>query len=120
MRPLHTMRKRLEQHLQRDIIIWANLHRPDIVVIPVVNEAAYNNRQQVVLKGVSDLIVVLPEKTIFVELKQPNSVQSKFQKMFQERVEKLNKEYYIIRSLDEFKRCIEPTQNIHQPERKGV
>lgn len=100
------MKKRLEYHLQHEILLWANANRPDIVVFPVINEGAYNNKLQTVLKGVSDLVVVLPQKVIFVELKQPKGVQSKFQKVFQNRVEKLGKEYYIIRSLDEFKKLV--------------
>lgn len=100
------MKKRLEYHLQHEIILWANANRPDIVVIPIVNEAARNNRNYVVLNGASDLVVVLPQKVIFVELKTAKGVQSKYQKIFQNRVEKLGHEYYIVRSLEEFKLCI--------------
>lgn len=97
------MKQKLEYHLQHEILLWANTNRPDIVVFTVANEAARKDRNITVLKGVSDLVVVLPQKVIFVELKQPKGVQSKFQKVFQNRVEKLNKEYYIVRSLEEFK-----------------
>ena len=97
------MKQKLEYHLQHEIILWANTNRPDIVVFTVANEAARADRNITVLKGVSDLVVVLPEKVIFVELKTAKGVQSKFQRVFQSRVEKLNKEYYIVRSLEEFK-----------------
>lgn len=100
------MKKRLEYHLQHEIILWANANRPDIVVFTVPNEAARSDRNITVLKGVSDLVVVLPQKVIFVELKTAKGVQSKYQKIFQNRVEKLGHEYYIVRSLEEFKLCI--------------
>lgn len=59
------------------------------------------------LKGASDLIVILPsKKLIFVELKMPKGIQSIEQKDFQSRVILLGFEYYIIRSLEEFKELI--------------
>ena len=97
------MKQKLEYHLQHEILLWANTNRPDIVVFTVANETARKDRNITVLKGVSDLVVVLPQKVIFVELKTAKGVQSKFQRVFQSRVEKLNKEYYIVRSLEEFK-----------------
>src|SRR5690606_21894851 len=128
------MKKRYEIHLQNDIILWMSINRPDLVIFSVPNESIpellgsleyklkgnsiLNIIRQVasivlrklintgLLKGVSDLVVVLPQKVIFVELKQPKGVQSKFQKVFQNRVEKLGHEYYIVRSLEEFKLCI--------------
>lgn len=97
------MKQKLEYHLQHEILLWANTNRPDIVVFTVANEAARKDRNITVLKGVSDLVVILPQKVIFVELKTAKGVQSKFQRVFQSRVEKLGKEYYIVRSLEEFK-----------------
>jgi hypothetical protein len=61
------------------------------------------------LKGASDLIVILPnKKLIFVELKMPKGVQSIEQKDFESRVILLGFEYHIIRSLEEFKGLICP------------
>jgi hypothetical protein len=55
------------------------------------------------LKGASDLIVILPNgKLMFVELKQPKGIQSIDQKDFENRVKILGFEYHIIKSLDEF------------------
>lgn len=55
------------------------------------------------LKGASDLIVILPNgKLMFVELKQPKGIQSLEQKDFESRVKILGFEYHIIRSLEEF------------------
>ena len=56
------------------------------------------------LKGASDLIVILPNgKLMFVELKQPKGIQSLEQKDFESRVKILGFEYHIIKSLEEFK-----------------
>ena len=55
------------------------------------------------LSGVSDLIVVLQGKVLFVELKLPTGRQSKAQIDFQDRVNDLDHPYFIIRSLEEFK-----------------
>ncbi len=55
------------------------------------------------LKGASDLIVILPNgKLMFVELKQPKGIQSIDQKDFENRVKILGFEYHIIKSLEEF------------------
>jgi hypothetical protein len=53
--------------------------------------------------GVSDLIIVQPDRVIFLELKDTNGRQSNEQKSFQEKVTALGFEYWLIRSLEEFK-----------------
>jgi lysyl-tRNA synthetase class I len=68
------------------------------------------------LRGVSDTIIVLPNKVLFVEFKTEKGYQSEFQKDFQERVTKLGHEYYVIRNLEQFKELIYveiPTTNLH-------
>lgn len=47
--------------------------------------------------GVSDLIILLPQRAIFVEIKNPNGKgrQSSAQKEFEEAVKELGFEYYI-------------------------
>ena len=57
--------------------------------------------------GVSDLIVLLPnKKTLFVELKIEKGIQSDSQKEFENRVEYLGYKYRLIRSLEDFKLLI--------------
>jgi hypothetical protein len=53
--------------------------------------------------GVSDLIIVQPNRVIFLELKDTNGRQSNEQKSFQEKITALGFEYWLIRSLEEFK-----------------
>ena len=57
--------------------------------------------------GVSDLIIVQPNRVIFLELKDTNGKQSNEQKLFQEKVTALGFEYWLIRSLEEFKAKLE-------------
>jgi hypothetical protein len=73
----------------------------------VANESTYNNRKfknTGVLPGVSDTIVVLPDKIVFVEFKTSTGKQSEAQLEFQKRVIDLGHEYILIRNLDEFKK----------------
>ncbi|NIV12861.1 MAG: VRR-NUC domain-containing protein [Aliifodinibius sp.] len=58
------------------------------------------------LPGVSDIIVVLPGKILFIELKL-NTGQSKHQKKFQIDIEKLGYFYAVVKSLDQFKAIVE-------------
>tara|TARA_B100001146_G_C16171915_1_gene430488 strand:- start:293 stop:754 length:462 start_codon:yes stop_codon:yes gene_type:complete len=61
-----------------------------------------------VLSGVSDLIVLLENKTLFIELKNGSSGrQSKSQKEFQARVESLGFKYHLCRTEEEFLQIIE-------------
>lgn len=55
------------------------------------------------MAGVSDLIILIGNKTFFCELKTESGKQSEKQKDFQSRVEMLGFEYKLIRSLEEFK-----------------
>ena len=59
-----------------------------------------------VLSGVSDLIAIIPKKILFIELKAEKGIQSDNQKDFEVRVNELGFEYYIIRSLEQFKEMI--------------
>jgi hypothetical protein len=110
-----------ESALQQQIFNWYNnnyclknmLNRGMIFSIPNGGTRhimeAMTLKATGLLKGASDLIVILPnKKLIFVELKMPKGVQSIEQKDFESRVILLGFEYYIIRSLEEFKGLICP------------
>ncbi len=68
--------------------------------------------------GVSDLIIVQPNRTIFCELKILKGKQSPQQIDFQTKVENLGFEYWLVRSLDEFKLCLQATKGIIYPIKK--
>ena len=59
------------------------------------------------LSGVSDLVILFPNKTVFCEVKTPTGTQSDNQIEFQKHVESLGFEYILVRSLDEFKAKIQ-------------
>lgn len=61
--------------------------------------------------GVSDTVVVMPGKTLFVEFKTEAGYQSEKQKEFQEAVESCRHQYHVARSLEEFKRIIKENEN---------
>ena len=101
-----------EAQLQQEIITWFNnnyclkTNNPRNIIFSVANESTYQNKNfknTGTLAGVSDLIVVLYGKTIFIELKTEKGIQSDKQKDFEKRVKENNQEYYLVRSLQEFK-----------------
>ena len=116
------MKKVSESSIQAQCYVWFNnnyclkSHENRAVMFSVPNES--NSQQQKfvnigLLRGVSDTIIVLPNKVLFVEFKTEKGYQSEFQKDFQERVTKLGHEYYIIRSLEQFKQLINEIQTTH-------
>jgi hypothetical protein len=102
-----------EEQLQQQIFIWFNNNyclknqEPRGIIFSVANESTYNNKKfknTGVLSGVSDMILILPNKQlIFMELKTEKGKQSEKQIEFQQRVELLGFEYWLIRSLEDFK-----------------
>lgn len=57
--------------------------------------------------GVSDTVVVLPGKTVYVEFKTEIGVQSDKQKEFESVVTNLHHNYYLCRSLEQFQSIIQ-------------
>jgi len=101
-----------EEQLQNEIVVfYRNNYQMNGkgLIFSVANESTYKNKvfkATGTMAGVSDLIVVTPEKTIFVELKTEIGVQSEVQKKFQKSIENLNHEYHLVRSLQQFKEVI--------------
>jgi hypothetical protein len=71
-------------------------------IVPVVNELAYKRKDVVIKEGCSDLIVFLPGKVMFFELKVRYNDQQDNQIEFQSLVEGLGYEYYLSKTLHEF------------------
>ncbi|MBO7226567.1 MAG: VRR-NUC domain-containing protein [Bacteroidales bacterium] len=106
---LKCKRKKTEHIIQKSIVRWFRKEYPEYLLFSTNNEACYNNNYYLesgVLSGVSDLIVVLPNKIIFVELKAERGIQSKSQKEFETKLISLGYEYFLIRSLESFKELI--------------
>jgi len=117
--------KHIESKIQQAIVRYLRLN--NIFVFAVGNggkrnkvEASIMNGEGV-LAGVSDLIILLPKRAIFIEIKKEEIIykqgkktikktyQNKNQKIFESNVNKLGFEYYVWRSIDdavEFVKCI--------------
>jgi len=87
-------------------------HNPRCVIFHVANGGsrnvleAINLKRMGVLSGVSDLIVLTPLKMLFIEVKNDIGKQSPAQIEFQARVESLGFQYFIVRSLADFKKIV--------------
>ncbi len=98
-----------ESILQSQIVQALSLHR--IYCFSVPNELLGSSkgaaRKMAIFKamglrpGVSDLVVVLPHRVIFLEVKTPTGRQSPAQKVFQSIVQALGHQYTLVRSVDE-------------------
>lgn len=88
-------------------------HKPRGLIFAVPNGGSRDIREAItlkntgLLKGVSDLIVILPNrKILFIEVKRDDGTQQASQKEFADRVIELGYEYHLVRSLDDFKKLI--------------
>jgi hypothetical protein len=82
-------------------------HNPRGLIFHVPNQNQYKLTNIGVLAGVSDLIVILPNRAlIFVEVKDNTGKQSDKQRAFECRVDSLGYRYVVVRSLEEFKNII--------------
>jgi hypothetical protein len=101
-----------EFQIQAEIIVWFRNEytRKGLgLIFSVPNEATYTNKNfktSGVLTGVSDLIVILQDKVIFVEVKNDVNTQSMAQKHFESNIISLGQKYFVIRSLNEFKQIM--------------
>jgi len=110
--------KKSEDKLQFEIIAWfrngycLKFHKPRYCIFSVPNDGQnvveqMRKKSMGLLRGVSDLIVLLEKICLFIEVKTVTGTQSDNQKEFQEQVEELGFDYYLVRSLDEFKTIIQ-------------
>ena len=79
----------------------------DIICFSVPNEATRNNSKYIksgVLAGVSDLICINNGEVLFIELKDYKGKQSEVQKEFEKSIISQGFKYFLVRSLDEFKK----------------
>lgn len=109
--------KKTEARIQQEIVTWFTNNYglkdqvPKYLIFSVPNEGK-NAKEQMYKKmiglksGVSDLIVIMKERVIFIEVKDETGNQSENQMCFENDVQDLGFEYYVVRSLDEFKKAI--------------
>lgn len=96
-----------ESQLQQQIIIYfRNNCKGFIFAVPNGGTRnlleAKNLKATGLVAGVSDLIVLLPNKCVFVEVKIEKGIQSDKQKYFETTVKNLGFDYFIVRSLTDF------------------
>jgi hypothetical protein len=102
---------RNEDKLQAQIVAWYSLEygNKHYKCLFHCNNKAKNaiegNKMKAmgVKTGVTDLILVVNEKVIFIELKTDIGKQGKEQKIFETQVKSLNQIYILVRTLEEFK-----------------
>jgi hypothetical protein len=81
----------------------------NIICFSVPNEATRNNSKYIksgVLAGVSDLICINDGKVLFIELKDYKGKQSDKQKEFEKSIISQGLNYFLVRTIDEFKKIV--------------
>jgi hypothetical protein len=112
------MKTTTENKVQQEIYLFFKLnyclpkHENRCMIFSVPNDSSNAIEQQRkvntgLLAGVSDLIVLRNNETIFIEVKTSTGRQSPKQKEFEERVNLLGFKYFLVRSLEEFKKCLD-------------
>ncbi len=106
------MSQKSEAKVQQEIVEWyRKTHYQKGIIFSVPNErAGYTAIKDFLLtgllSGVSDLIIVERNRVLFVEVKNYKGKQSLKQVKFQQNVENLNHKYYLVRTLDQFKKAL--------------
>lgn len=106
-----------EDKIQQEIVMWyrnnfcLKHHNPRNLIFSVPNDSKDAKEQMRkiatgLFSGVSDLIVIHFGEILFIEIKTEVGKQSDKQKDFENIVSSHNFKYYLIRSLDEFKKII--------------
>jgi hypothetical protein len=95
-----------ESKIQQEIVMWfRNVYAQGKTPRPMIFSIPNENQQRLIptgmMSGASDLVIVLPEKIVFVEVKTPTGKQSPKQMEFERKVSDLGYEYKIIRCVDE-------------------
>jgi hypothetical protein len=93
-------------------------HEPRLLMFSVPNDSASVTEQMRkkatgLIAGVSDTIIVFPNKVVFCEFKTPTGKQSDSQIDFEARINKLGFEYWIIRDLETFKKFVKNVCDLH-------
>lgn len=107
-----------ENFIQQEIVMWftnnycLSKHTPRCMILSIPNGGGRDGREGKtlkntgLLKGASDLILVLPKATHYVEVKTETGYQSPEQIEFEKRVRSLGQSYHLVRSLGQFKELV--------------
>ncbi len=111
------MKDKTEARIQQEMFIWykntycLNHHNPKHIIFAVPNDSSSKEETMRklatgMLAGASDLVVVQPNRVIFVEVKTDKGTQQENQKQFEADVKRLGFEYHVVRNLDQFKKVV--------------
>ena len=111
------MKVTTENKIQQEIYLYFKLnyclpkHENRCMIFSVPNDSSNAVEQQRkvntgLLAGVSDLIMFIDTDVYFIEIKTSTGIQSDKQKDFESRVNLLGHKYFLVRSLDEFKKIV--------------
>ena len=107
------MKKQTESYIQNQIFIWFHNTYKDYIIHSVPNGGYRDTAEAVAMKntgtvpGISDLIIWLPNgHAIMVEVKDATGKQSEAQIKIQNKLEKIDGIYLLVRSLEDFKEQI--------------
>lgn len=106
-----------ENKIQQEIVLWYNNnfclkhHNPRQCIFSVPNDSinAIETKRKVntgLLAGVSDLIILHNGECLFIEVKTLSGKQSEKQKDFEKIASLQGFKYYLVRSLEDFKKII--------------
>jgi hypothetical protein len=113
---MKSLDKLSEDTIQADIFKWYHntyctiKNNPQHIIFSVPNGGTRNKSEAMKLKatgllaGVSDLIIIQPNKILFVEVKTSSGIQSDKQKDFERKVTDNGFKYILVRSLEDFKK----------------
>lgn len=99
-----------EFDLQSACVYWFRKNYRNSLIWSTPNEAAATRaahfRKLGMLAGVSDTVIVMPNRVLFVEFKSEDGCQSREQKAFERKIRRLGFEYYIVKTEQQFKEII--------------
>lgn len=108
------LERRAEDSIQQEIFMWYHNtycllhHTPRRMIFSVPNEGKPELVRTGLYPGASDLLVFhhVGRPPLFVEVKTPSGVQSVSQKEFESHATSLGCQYFLVRSLEDFKEVI--------------
>lgn len=120
--PLYEKPQPSEARLQSDCFQWFHNSFPSQrqMLFHVQNKArnaieGNKFKAMGVVKGISDLILILPGRVVFIELKTRVGRQSPEQSQFQHKCQTRGHEYRIVRSLEEFQEFVLSIRHLFNP-----
>ena len=110
-RPRRNQEQKLQEQAINTLRLYENTGRLFVFAVPngerrdAVTGAKL--KRSGVRAGVSDIVVVMTSRVVFIELKTKTGKQSREQRIFEERIRSFGFEYYVCRSISEILACLD-------------